>query len=101
MINPDQVKAQCEGNIVMGLSAALYEEVVINDNAIEPLIYGPYKMMALRECPENIEIHLMDSDRAPQGLGEPPMGPIGAAIANALYKLTGKRIREFPMQSYI
>ena len=101
VINPDQVKAQCEGNIVMGLSAALYEEVVINDNAIEPLIYGPYKMMALRECPENIEIHLMDSDRAPQGLGEPPMGPIGAAIANALYKLTGKRIREFPMQSYI
>ena len=99
VINPDQVKAQCEGNIVMGMSAALYEEVEINDNKIEPLIYGPYKIMALRECPQNIEIHLMDSDRAPQGLGEPPMGPIAAAIANAAYRLTGIRIRELPMQS--
>ncbi|NNE25816.1 MAG: xanthine dehydrogenase family protein molybdopterin-binding subunit [Saprospiraceae bacterium] len=97
VINPDQVKAQCEGNIIMGMSAALYEKVEIHNNAIGPLIYGPYKLMALRECPENIEIHLMDSDRAPQGLGEPPMGPIAAAIANATYKLTGNRIRRFPM----
>lgn len=100
VINPDQVRAQCEGSIIMGMSAVLYEKMHIKDNALYPIIYGAYRMALMRDAPKEIKVVLLENDDKPGGVGEPPMGPIGAAIANAVYRLTGKRRRRMPLSSY-
>lgn len=98
VINPDQVKAQCEGAIIMGLSAAMFEEMTLEENELKPIIYGPYKMAQLKHAPKEIDVVLLETGDQPGGVGEPPLGPIGAAIANAVYQLTGERRREMPLE---
>lgn len=97
VVNPDSVRAQCEGGIIMGLSAAMYEKMEVVDGQIKPVIYGPYKMARLAHAPKEIDTVIIDSDNDPSGVGEPPMGPIGAAIANAVFRITGQRLRELPL----
>lgn len=97
-INPDQIKAQCEGSIIMGLSAAIYEEMKVKDGALRPTIYGPYKMARMQDAPKEIDVVILENAETPGGVGEPPLGPIGAAIANAVYRLTGSRLRKMPLQ---
>ncbi|MEO0584874.1 MAG: molybdopterin cofactor-binding domain-containing protein [Bacteroidota bacterium] len=96
-VNPDQVRAQCEGAIIMGMSGALYEKMELKDGALTPTIYGPYKMALMRHAPKEIDIHLVQGLDIPMPVGEPPMGPIGAAIGNAVRRLTGKRLTELPI----
>ncbi|MEL7163696.1 MAG: molybdopterin cofactor-binding domain-containing protein, partial [Bacteroidota bacterium] len=83
VVNPDQVRAQCEGSIIMGISAVLYERMTVEDNALRPVIYGAYRMALMRDAPKEIDVVLLENDDKPGAVGEPPMGPIGAAIANA------------------
>jgi len=97
VINPDQVRAQCEGSIIMGMSAAMFEKMDVVDNELRPTIYGPYKMAMMRHAPKEIDVVLIQNHDLPGGVGEPPMGPIGAAIANAVFRLTGKRLRDMPL----
>ena len=97
VINPDQVRAQCEGSIIMGMSAAMFEKMDVVDNQLKPTIYGPYKMAMMRHAPKVIDVVLIQNHEAPGGVGEPPLGPIGAAIANAVFRLTGQRLREMPL----
>lgn len=97
VVNPDQVRAQCEGSIIMGMSAALYEEMTVRDGALLPTIYGPYRMALMRDTPKEINVVLLENDDQPGSVGEPPLGPIGAAIANAMYRLTGERPRRLPL----
>ncbi len=98
VVNPDGVRAQCEGAIIMGMSAALKEKMEIVDGAVTPTIYGPYKMAMMRDAPKEIDVVLLESDGIPTGVGEPPIGPIAAAIANAVFKLTGQRLRDIPLK---
>ena len=95
-VNPDQIRAQCEGSIIMGLSASLYEQMTVQDGQLTPTIYGPYKMALMRHAPKEIDVVILENADAPGAVGEPPLGPIGAAIANALYRLTGERLRDMP-----
>ena len=97
-VNPDQVRAQCEGSIIMGLSAMLYEKMTVKDGELSPTIYGPYKMALMKHAPKEIDVVLLDNLGVPGPVGEPPMGPIGAAIANAVFRLTGQRLREMPLE---
>lgn len=97
VVNPDGVRAQCEGGIIMGLSAAMYEKMEVVNGQIKPVIYGPYKMARMAHAPKEIDTVIIDSDNDPSGVGEPPMGPIGAAIANAVFRITGQRLRELPL----
>ena len=97
VVNPDQVRAQCEGAIVMGLSASLYEKMEVVDGELTPTIYGPYKMAQLRHGPKEIDVVLLEGADKPGAVGEPPLGPIGAAIANALFRLTGTRHTHLPL----
>ncbi len=99
IVNPDQVRAQCEGSIIMGLSAALFEEMKVVDGELQPEIYGPYRMALMKHCPREIDIVLLQNSNSPGAVGEPPIGPIAAAIANAAYKITGKRLRQMPLQT--
>ncbi|MEN8788289.1 MAG: molybdopterin cofactor-binding domain-containing protein, partial [Flavobacteriaceae bacterium] len=97
IVNPDQVKAQCEGSIIMGISAAMFEEMKVVDGELQPEIYGPYRMAQMRHSPRIIEVALLENENHPGAVGEPPLGPIAAAIANAAYKITGRRLRKMPL----
>lgn len=97
VVNPDQVKAQVEGCITMGMSAALYEKMTIVDGQLYPIIYGPYQMALMRHAPREIDVILIQGADHPLPVGEPPLGPIGAAIGNAVRRLTGKRMTDLPM----
>jgi len=97
IINPDQVRAQCEGGILMGLSASMFEEMQVVDGELMPEIYGPYRMAQMKHSPRRIEIALLENADRPGAVGEPPIGPIAAAIANAAYRLTGRRLRKMPL----
>ena len=97
-VNPDQVRAQCEGSIVMGLSAAMYEKMTVKDGELSPTIYGPYRMALMKDAPKEIDVVILENADAPGAVGEPPLGPIGAAIANAVFRLTGQRLREMPFE---
>ncbi|NRB63559.1 MAG: xanthine dehydrogenase family protein molybdopterin-binding subunit [Saprospiraceae bacterium] len=96
-VNPDQIRAQCEGSIIMGLSASLYEQMTVVDGQLQPTIYGPYRMALMRDTPKEINVVLLQNDDKPGAVGEPPLGPVGAAIANAIYRLTGTRARDMPI----
>ncbi len=97
-VNPDQVRAQCEGSIIMGLSAAMYEKMTVKKGQLQPIIYGPYKMALMKDAPKDIDVVLLENHDKPGPVGEPPMGPIGAAIANAVFRITGQRLREMPLE---
>jgi isoquinoline 1-oxidoreductase beta subunit len=97
-VNPDQVIAQCEGSIIMGMSASMHERMTIVDGQLLPTIYGPYRMGLMRHTPEEIDVHLIQGTDVPLPVGEPPLGPIAAAIGNAVRRLTGQRITDLPME---
>ena len=97
-VNPDQVRSQCEGSINMGISGALHEKMTLKDGQLYPTIYGPYQMALMRDTPKEIDIHLIQGAEVPLPVGEPPLGPIGAAIGNAVRRLTGKRVVDLPMR---
>ena len=97
-VNPDQVAAQCEGAIIMGMSAALYEKMTLRDGQLYPTIYGPYDMALMKHAPKKIDVHLIKSGEQPLPVGEPPMGPIGAAIGNAVRRLSGQRLTDLPLK---
>jgi len=98
VVNPDQVRAQCEGAIIMGMSAAMFEKMDVENGELTPTIYGPYQMALMKHAPKEIDVVLLQGSDTPGAVGEPPLGPIGAAIANAVFRLTGKRLREMPLQ---
>ncbi len=98
MVNPDQVRAQCEGSIIMGMSAAMFEKMTLEDGQLTPTIYGPYDMALMKHAPKEIDVHFIQGVEIPLPVGEPPMGPIGAAVANAVRRLTGKRLTDLPLK---
>ncbi len=95
-VNSDQVKAQTEGNIIFGLTAALKDPITFKDGAAEQANFDTYRMLRINEAPRDIQVHLMENEEAPGGVGEPGLPPIGSALLNAVFDLTGKRIRELP-----
>lgn len=96
-INPDGIRAQCEGAIIMGISACMFEKMTIKDSVVEQTIYGPYKMALMKHAPKEIDVVILENSDKPTGVGEPPIGPIGAAIANAVFAATAKRLRNLPL----
>jgi isoquinoline 1-oxidoreductase beta subunit len=97
VISPDGATAQIEGSIVMGTSAALLEEITVEDGRVQAGNFDRYPLLRMAEAPEVETILLEAPDGKPRGLGEPPLGPIAPAIGNALFALTGVRLRRLPM----
>jgi isoquinoline 1-oxidoreductase beta subunit len=95
-VNPDTIRAQMEGGIVFGLSAALYGEITIKDGRVEQTNFGDYRVMRINEAPQ-IEVHLVKSLEAPGGIGEPGTSCVMPALTNAIYAASGKRIRKLPV----
>ncbi len=96
VINPDTVKAQMEGGIIMGLSAALKEQVNFAKGGVESANFGDYPLLRFSETPE-IEVHLVRGQKPHGGVGEPGLPPIAPAVANALSAAAGIRIRTLPL----
>ncbi len=97
VVNPDMVKAQMESGIIFGMTAALYGEITLKEGVVQQSNFHDYPMLRMPQTPE-IEVHIVDSNEAPTGVGEPGTPPIAAAIANAVFAASGKRLRRLPLK---
>ncbi|MDK2013644.1 MULTISPECIES: xanthine dehydrogenase family protein molybdopterin-binding subunit [unclassified Deinococcus] len=97
VVNPDGARLQIQGSVMMALSSALHEELTIQDGRVVESNFDRYRLLPLRDAPE-VEVLLIESGEDPQGLGEPVMGPAAAAVANAVFTLTGQRLRTLPLR---
>lgn len=95
-IDPWNIEAQMQSAIVYGLSAALWGEVSTEGGAVQQSNFSDYRVLRFNEMPR-IETHLVKSDAAPGGIGEAGLPPIAPAVCNALFALTGRRIRRLPI----
>ena len=97
VVLPDAVRAQVEGCIVMGLSTALGEQIVIRNGAAVNTNFDGYRLMRMAEAPLRIDTAIIESGEAAGAGGEPPLPPAAPALANALFALTGKPVRKLPL----
>lgn len=95
-VNPDVIRAQMEGGIGMGLSAALGEAITVKKGVVEQSNYHNYALMRMDVMPV-VEVHIVPSAEMPSGVGEPGVPPIAGAVANALFAATGKAITKLPL----
>lgn len=95
-VNPDVIRAQMEGGIGMGLSAALGEAVTLKNGVVEQTNLHQYQLMRIASMPK-VEVHIVPSAEAPSGVGEPGLPPIAGAVANALFAATGRPVTRLPM----
>jgi isoquinoline 1-oxidoreductase beta subunit len=94
-VNPDTVRAQVEGSIVMALGAATKHGTEFESGKAVQQNFNTYKMPRISDIPE-IEVHIMENDEKAGGVGEPGLPPLAPALTNAIFDLTGKRIRKLP-----
>lgn len=100
VVNTDRVKSQQEGSMIFGLSLALMGEISFKDGRVQQSNYHDYPVLRMHQSPE-IHTHIIQSDAIPGGVGEPGTPPIAAALANAIYHATGKRIRDLPVSKHM
>jgi isoquinoline 1-oxidoreductase subunit beta len=98
IIHPGIVEAQMVGSVVAGLTAALYGEITIERGRVKQGNFHDYPLLPIGEMPE-VSVHIVKSREEPGGVGEPGVPPIAPAVANALFALTGKRIRRLPIRA--
>jgi isoquinoline 1-oxidoreductase subunit beta len=91
VVNPSASINMVQGNIVDGVGHAMYGEMTFTKGKADKANFGKYRMIRMNESPMNMEVHFVENGKAPTGLGEPPYPPVFGALANALYKATGKR----------
>jgi isoquinoline 1-oxidoreductase subunit beta len=96
-VNPAGVKAQLEGGVVFGLSAALYGEITLKDGRVQQSNFHDYKPVRMFEAPA-VDVHIVPSIERPSGVGEPGVPPVAPAVANAVFAATGQRLRRLPLR---
>ncbi|MBK5281156.1 MAG: xanthine dehydrogenase family protein molybdopterin-binding subunit [Nitrospiraceae bacterium] len=96
VVNPDTVKAQMEGGIMFGLTAALFSEITFKDGRVEQSNFNDYRMLRINEAPA-VDVYLVESAEPPGGIGEPGTSALAPALTNAIFAATGKRIRKLPV----
>jgi isoquinoline 1-oxidoreductase beta subunit len=96
-VNPDTVQAQLQGAVGFGLTAALYSEITLEGGRVQQSNFHDYRMLRIHEMPQ-VDVHLVESQESPTGVGEPGVPPVAPALCNALFALTNKRIRRLPIR---
>lgn len=96
-VNPEGVRLQLESAIAIGLSAALNDEITLRDGGVQQSNFHDYRTLRLTEMPA-VEVVIMQSGEHPEGVGEPGTPPVAPAVANAVFKLTGQRLRSLPLR---
>jgi isoquinoline 1-oxidoreductase beta subunit len=95
-VNPDQVVAQMEGGIGFGLGAAMHGEITLTDGVVDQGNFDSYRPLRISEMPK-IDVHIVPSTEHPTGVGEPGVPPVAPAVANAVFRATGKAITQLPL----
>jgi isoquinoline 1-oxidoreductase beta subunit len=98
VVNPDTVRAQIEGAIIFGVTAALYGEITLKNGRVEQTNFDTYQILRMNEAPA-IEVHIVQSSESPGGMGEAGTSAIVPAVTNAIFAATGKRLRKLPIDS--
>lgn len=98
VVNPDTVRAQIESGTIFGITAALYGEITLKDGRVEQSNFDSYRMLRIDEAPA-IEVHIVKNGEAAGGMGEPGTSAIVPAVANAIFAVTGKRLRRMPVDT--
>ncbi|MEK0433434.1 MAG: hypothetical protein RL700_1641 [Pseudomonadota bacterium] len=94
-INPDLIAQQMEGSVAFGLSAALYGRIQLNKGRVQQSNFHDYPILRMPDMPK-VDTFIIPSDATPEGVGEPGTPPVAPAVANALFTLTGQRLRSLP-----
>jgi isoquinoline 1-oxidoreductase beta subunit len=97
IIHPGIVDQQLVGSIVAGLTAALYGEITIERGRVVESNFDDYRLLRMSEMPE-VEVHIVRNHEEPGGVGEPAVPPVAPAVTNAIFALTGQRIRRLPIE---
>ncbi len=95
--NVNGIEAQVEGAIHDGISASLRQEITIRQGVVEQSNFHDYPLLRMEDAPEHIEVHIVENDFPPTGMGEPPYPPVAPALCNAIFAACGKRIRKLPI----
>ena len=98
VVNPDTVRAQIEGAIIFGITAALYGEITLKDGRVEQTNFDTYQILRMNEAPV-IEVHIVQSSAPPGAMGEAGTSAIVPAVTNATFTATGKRLRKLPVDT--
>ena len=96
VINPDRVRSQLEGAAVMGVGLAMYGEITATNGRIDQKNFDGFRVARMSDAPVQVDVHFVESGNLPTGVGEPGLPPVIAALGNAIYAATGKRLREMP-----
>jgi isoquinoline 1-oxidoreductase beta subunit len=96
VVNPDAATNMVQGAVVDGIGNAFYGGLIHKDGVAEQNNFNKYRIIRMHEAPKKIEVHFVQNDIDPTGLGEPPFPPVFGAVANALYKASGKRSYQQP-----
>lgn len=97
VVSRSGAEAQVEGGILEGLCAALYGEITVEHGRVRQTNFDAYRWIRIAEAPR-IEVNFVENGEPPRGLGEPPVPPVAPALANALFALTGRRVRRLPLR---
>ena len=99
VINPDRVTAQMEGAGIFGMSLTMHGEITAKNGAVVQGNFDTYPVVRMNEAPTEINVHIMDVDAPPGGVGEPGVPPVAPAIVNAYFAASGNRVRELPLRN--
>jgi isoquinoline 1-oxidoreductase subunit beta len=97
VVSPDNVRYQLEGAAVFATSLALFGEITATDGAVNQSNFHNYRIASMNRAPRHVEVHIVESDAPPAGVGEPGVPPFAPALCNAVFAATGKRVRELPL----
>jgi isoquinoline 1-oxidoreductase beta subunit len=97
ILNKERVRSQLEGAVTFGISIALHGAITMRNGAVEQSNFRDYQVARIADAPREIHVEIIGSEGAPGGVGEPGVPPVAPAIANAVFALTGKRIRDLPL----
>jgi isoquinoline 1-oxidoreductase beta subunit len=97
IVNPDRVRSQMEGAAVMAVGMARTGEITAAGGRIRQGNFNDFRVARMNDAPYQVNVHFVDSDALPTGVGEPGLPPVLAALGNAIFAATGKRVRELPL----